>query len=134
MSERRMTSQRRAVLEAVFSHGGHPTADEVFDIVRSRLPGTSLSTVYRNLGILVEQGEISAIHGPCSELHYDRRCLDHGHVHCSVCGSVSDVDVHRDGVADLAPIVASGYRIDNVYITFTGVCPACSRERMEEER
>jgi Fe2+ or Zn2+ uptake regulation protein len=130
--ERRMTSQRRAVLAAVTAHGCHPTADDVFHLVKRRLPGISISTVYRNLGILVEQGEIAAVTGPCSELHYDHRTHDHCHVHCMVCGSVTDFELCPGDVAALASLSDSGYIVDNVYVN--GVCPGCAGGDRKERK
>jgi Fur family ferric uptake transcriptional regulator len=130
-SERRMTSQRQAVLEAVIAHGCHPTADDVFYIVKRKLPGISLSTVYRNLGVLVEQGEISAVRGPCSELHYDHDGHRHGHVYCEVCGSVTDVELSAGDLAALASLVDSGYLIGTVYLT--GICAGCAGAEGKEK-
>ena len=48
-----LTVQRRAVLEAVLDRGDHPTADQVYDEVKERLPGLSRTTVYRVLETLV---------------------------------------------------------------------------------
>jgi Fur family ferric uptake transcriptional regulator len=132
LTARRMTVQRRAVLDALLSHANHPTADEIYDAVRKRLPRISLSTVYRNLGILIEQGEIIEVHGPCSELHYDHITHDHCHVRCSLCGRVCDVHVSPIDVQTVLPEVASGFNIENVHITFTGVCPSCQKENQEE--
>ena len=122
---RRMTVQRRAVLDAVNFLGNHPTAEEIYDRVRSSFPGISLSTVYRNLGVLLEQGEIQAVAGPGNELHYDHRLEDHCHFHCSVCGGVADSEMLPSEAESLRCGMGPGYRIDSVYIYFTGVCPAC---------
>jgi Fur family ferric uptake transcriptional regulator len=131
-SERRMTSQRKAVLEAVIAHGNHPTADDVFYLVKRRLPGISLSTVYRNLGVLAEQGEISAVRGPCSELHYDHNAHHHGHVYCEVCGSVTDVEFCAGDLSVLASLVDSGYLIGTLYLT--GICAGCAGSEGKEKR
>ena len=82
----------------------------------------------------MEQGDISAVRGPCSELHYDHLNHDHCHVHCSVCGSVRDVELASAELEGLIDGVASGYCIENVYIIFTGVCPSCRTGEEGEER
>ena len=56
-----MTQQRRVILEELRKHNTHPSADEVYDMVRARLPKISLGTVYRNLEILTELGEIQTL-------------------------------------------------------------------------
>lgn len=135
-SARRWTKQRQVVLEEIIRLGCHPTADDIFDAVRKCLPKVSLSTVYRNLGILIEQGEILEVHGPCHELHYDHNTTDHCHVRCSVCGRICDVDIEPIDVKTVLPAAASGYTIEKVHITFTGVCPSCAagEEREDEKR
>ena len=54
----RMTTQRRVILDELRSTGSHPTADQLYERVRRRLPRISLGTVYRNLEILAGQGVI----------------------------------------------------------------------------
>lgn len=54
----RMTRQRAVILEELRKTATHPTADELYSIVRRRLPRISLGTVYRNLDFLADSGEI----------------------------------------------------------------------------
>ena len=53
-----ITKQRQVILEELKKTASHPTADEVFLMVRQRLPRISLGTVYRNLELLSENGTI----------------------------------------------------------------------------
>jgi Fur family ferric uptake transcriptional regulator len=133
-SIRRRTKQRQIVLEEIIRHGCHPTADDVFKAVRIRLPRISLSTIYRNLGILVEQEAISAVYGACNELHYDHNTHDHCHIRCSSCGRVCDVDMDPIDVKTVLPHLASGFIIENVHITFTGICPSCKSGEEKEDK
>ena len=57
----RMTHQRRIILEELRNTRSHPTADEVYEIVRKRIPKISLGTVYRNLELLSESGVIQKL-------------------------------------------------------------------------
>ena len=52
------TIQRKVILEELSLLKSHPTADELFQIVRIRLPKISLATVYRNLADLAASGRI----------------------------------------------------------------------------
>jgi len=134
-SKRRRTKQRQVILEEIIRHGSHPTADDIFKAVRERLPRISLSTVYRNLGILVECEDISAVYGACNELHYDHNTHNHCHIRCSNCGKVCDVDVELIDVKTVLPHLASGFIIDKVHITFTGLCPSCTAgDEREDEK
>ena len=55
---RRITKQRQVILEELRKLNTHPSADEIYKVVRRRLPRISLGTVYRNLEVLVQMGEI----------------------------------------------------------------------------
>ena len=56
-----MTKQRKVILEELRKQHTHPSADEVYRMVRHRLPRISLGTVYRNLEVLVQMGEIQKL-------------------------------------------------------------------------
>src|SRR2546426_10091323 len=52
----RLTEPRRIILDVVRATDAHPSAALVYRLVRRRLPGVSLATVYRNLRVLAAQG------------------------------------------------------------------------------
>ena len=77
--------------------GVHPTADEVYQVVRKRLPRISLGTVYRNLDVLSESGEISRLDRCGAQYRFDGDLEQHYHIRCSSCGRVDDIEgVFRD--------------------------------------
>ena len=59
-----LTSQRRVILEALLKRKDHPTADQVYELVRDRLPGLSRATVYRALETLVQAGAARKVFHP----------------------------------------------------------------------
>ena len=131
---RRMTKQRVIVFNTVKALGSHPTAYEIFERVRKELPGVSLSTVYRNLSILVDQGDILTVRGIGQEAHYDHNLHDHYHVQCRICGKVSDI--HTDFIVPscINTNNEEGYIIEDMLITLIGICPECAnRMKVEDE-
>ena len=127
---RRNTRQRQMVLEEVRSRCDHPTAEQIYQSVYERDPRVSQATVYRNLHLLAEEGEILSIKAPGVE-HFDLRRDVHPHMVCTRCGSVVDVplplgDTGLDGrAAD-----ATGWKVIDHAVLFRGICPAClKRER-----
>ena len=130
---RRMTKQRVIVFNTIKSLGSHPTAFEIFERVRQELPRVSLSTVYRNLNILVGQGDILPVRGLGQEVHYDHNVHDHCHVLCSICGKVSDIHTDFIDPSRINPRDAEGYVIDDVLITLIGVCPECAKRAKKED-
>lgn len=62
--QRRNTKQRKLVLDAVRQSYNHPTADEIYNAVRAQDDKISRGTVYRNLNLLADAGEILSIKTP----------------------------------------------------------------------
>jgi Fur family ferric uptake transcriptional regulator len=66
-----MTRQRKVILEELRNVDTHPSADEIYEMVRKRLPHISLGTVYRNLEILSETGAIQKLELGCAQKKFD---------------------------------------------------------------
>jgi Fur family ferric uptake transcriptional regulator len=124
----RMTPQRSIILEELRKTKSHPTADEVYALVRRRLPRVSLATVYRNLDTLTRAGLIQTVElGGCPR-RYDSWVDDHIHVRCLDCGRVDDI---TDGLLRRTRKrveEVSGYSISGHHLEFTGRCPGCERK------
>ena len=88
-----MTKQRAVILEVLRSDKCHHTAEELFELARVKLPGISRATVYNNLRALEEEEIIRRISGDGGPDRYDNSFIPHGHLICSVCGSVTDIDI-----------------------------------------
>jgi len=125
MQKGRNTRQRIVILEELMKLKTHPTADELYDKVKRRLPKISLGTVYRNLEMLANEGKIKRLDMYGSAKRYDADMSDHSHMRCIKC----------DGVFDLPPLHClkfnrtlnrvQGHKIMNYSITFYGVCSSC---------
>lgn len=124
MAQSRMTRQRAVILEVLRSVHTHPTADEIHGMVRERLPHISLGTVYRNLEILTNAGEILRLDRAGIQKHFDGNPTPHQHVRCKCCGKIGDVvsPVHLptpDGA------YAENFTIQDVEVEFVGLCLDC---------
>jgi Fe2+ or Zn2+ uptake regulation protein len=113
------------VLEAV-CQGTHPAAREIFDTI-AKDERISLGTVYRNLMILEEEGEIVQVKSDPELVRYDRRLDLHHHLRCTVCGRVFDMPLAYDSGFDRKAAKESGCRIERHSITFEGICRDCMR-------
>jgi len=92
----RFTSQRAAVYDNLCAAHNHPTAEEIYAVVRRKLPKISLATVYKALEALVEcrlAVKLTAADGPC---RYDSRTDDHYHLHCLKTQRIEDLDTPFD--------------------------------------
>jgi len=121
----RMTKQRMVILEELRRVHTHPTADEIYGMVRQRLPRISLGTVYRNLDLLAESGDILKLESAGSQKRFDGNVTPHQHVRCAQCGRVGDV-VEPVRVPDISAARAPGFLILSGRIEFEGVCEQCA--------
>lgn len=121
----RMTKQRRVILEELKKVTSHPTADEVYRMVREKLSKISLGTIYRNLDILSESGLIQKLEVGGSHKRFDANVEDHYHIRCTECGSIDDIP--KKSVPGLEDVFsgALGYKITGHRIELVGICPDC---------
>ena len=126
---RRNTVQRSLVLNAVRKLHCHATADEVYEEIIKEHPSISKATVYRNLNLLSEMGEIHRLEIPGSADHFDHITTNHCHVKCRECGRVFDVDM--DYVSDLEKGIRDNHGFDftGYDIIFRGICPECKKQK-----
>jgi len=122
----RMTRQRRVILEELRKVNTHPSADEVYEIVRKRLPRISLGTVYRNLEILSESGDIQKLEPGCSLKRFDGNPYEHCHIRCVHCDRIADAPMEADLEIDLGKVNSSDFEIIGHRLEFFGLCPECS--------
>lgn len=121
----RYSKQCNLVRQAVEQCGDHPTADRVYQKVRSVYPRISLGTVYRNLAQLSLSGSLLQISGFPGADHYDHNTAPHAHFCCDRCGALHDVAV-RDLREQRDEIERdTGHKITSVQITIRGICNDC---------
>ena len=124
MSQTRMTKQRTVILEVLRSVHSHPTADEIYGMVREKLPRISLGTVYRNLELLTNAGEILRLDRAGIQKHFDGNLMPHQHVRCKQCGRIGDV-IPPTSVPGLDDARAKDFTIHGVEVEFIGMCRDC---------
>ncbi|CAB5138586.1 Peroxide stress regulator PerR, FUR family [Olavius algarvensis associated proteobacterium Delta 3] len=122
----RMTPQRKVILEALRQVDSHPSADEVYEMVRRRLPRISLGTVYRNLEMLSERGEIQKMEYGGSLKRFDGNPTEHYHIRCSCCDRIVDAPFPPMAGIDREVDKVTGYHILGHRLEFIGLCPACA--------
>ena len=88
-----MTKQRELVLEVVRANKEHYTAAQIFELAKKRMPTISRATVYNNLKALENMGLIRRITGDDAFDRYDSAFVPHGHMVCTNCGEMWDVDI-----------------------------------------
>ena len=124
----RFTRQRQIILEEVQRQQRHPSAKEVYDAVKARLPNISLGTVYRGLGVLVELGLIHKVeHGEYAR--FDANLTEHHHLICTDCDQLLDVDAPFSEPLNTQQFKARGFEVRGYKLELYGLCPTCANER-----
>lgn len=120
-----LTSQRKAVLEALGESRGHPSAEDVYLLVKKKNPRVALGTVYQALSVLEEIGMIGAKHWSESPTRYDLNVEPHLDIRCLGCGAVSEIP--GVGLGDLEDRLraATPYKVTRAAVVVEGLCPAC---------
>jgi len=122
----RLTTQRQIILEELAKVKSHPTANEVYDMVRKRLPRIGLGTVYRNLELMADSGIILKLEVGGTQKRFDATVDPHYHIRCTSCGKVEDIEMAVQKSINQAAETSSNYTILGHHIEFTGICDHCN--------
>ena len=128
----RSTQQRIVILEELRSNNDHPSADELYERVRKKLPRISLGTVYRNLEVLSQLGEIQKLNLSGSLKRYDGIPGKHYHIRCINCDRVDDAPIAPLNQIEDELYQATVFEIIGHNLEFTGLCPACTKENQNK--
>ena len=131
---KRNTIQRSLVFEAVNKLQCHATADEIYQTIMKEHPNISRATVYRNLKLLSETGEIRKMEIPGGPDRFDHRIQEHCHVRCEKCGRVFDVDMEYITGLEKNITESHGFAFTGYDILFRGICPDCQKSRKQKNR
>jgi Fur family peroxide stress response transcriptional regulator len=126
-----LTRQRRVVLEVLRASDAHPTAAEVFEAARRRMPTISYATVYNSLRYLKEAGLVREVAFGSGASRYDRETARHDHAICSKCGTLADFDLPATVALMQSAARSCGFEAETVHLTLVGLCPEC-RHKGEE--
>lgn len=124
----RMTHQREVILDELNRNKSHPTADELYERIKKKLPRVSLATVYRNLEILSEAGLIKKLEISGRQKRFDWDPGDHDHVFCTKCQRIDNIITPSAPALDVEPEQGKGYQITGCRIEFFGLCPSCRKQ------
>ena len=121
----RFTSQRQVILEELKKVKSHPTVNEIYDMVRKRLPRIGLGTVYRNLDILAKLGIIRKLEVDSKQKRFDGDITPHYHIRCIKCNRVDDIFIKMDRGLEKSAASCCDYKILDHHTQFSGICSKC---------
>jgi Fe2+ or Zn2+ uptake regulation protein len=123
-----LTSQRRAVLEALEEARGHPSAEDIYLIVKKKNPRVALGTVYQALSVLEEIGVIGSKHWSESPTRYDLNVEPHLDIRCAGCGEVAEIPGVELGGLEERIRDNTTYEVTRAMLVIEGLCPVCRRD------
>lgn len=129
MAELKHSRQRDLIKDFLMTRKDHPTADIVYMNVRKQNPNISLGTVYRNLTLLADIGEIARLRVGDGVDHFDADTSLHYHFVCTQCGAVTDLKMESiENIMETAIADFDGH-IEGHVTYFYGTCGRCARSQ-----
>ena len=122
--------KRNAILSCLRQTTVHPSAEWVHTQLKAEYPDISLGTVYRNLNLFKEQGDIISLGTVRGVERFDGNTNPHVHFICGDCGLIldlADIDVPQE--LNKAAARSSGGRVNSCQLTFTGTCNNCKNQK-----
>jgi Fur family peroxide stress response transcriptional regulator len=104
----------------------HPTADEIFERAKNRMPEISFATVYNCLSVLVRCGLVRQVTLDRSPTRFCPNMREHCHFFCEECGQVTDIDLPGRGAIEQVTL-PEGFKVATFDISLKGVCPRCGK-------
>ena len=124
--------KRNAILAYLRQTKDHPSAEMVFTHLKPEYPDLSLGTVYRNLSMFKNKGEIMSVGTVNGVERFDGNVNPHVHFACVQCDAVLDLpelDIPRRLPSQAMKLV--GGRVDSFQLTFSGICGECANEKLQ---
>jgi len=121
------SKQKEVILRIMKSTSSHPTADWVYEQARKEIPNISLATVYRNLKLLKDSGELLELDLGPGQSHYNGNTNNHYHFRCEKCGQLFDIEQAVDTAMDEEVAQKTGHDVTHHVLEFRGICKHCRR-------
>ena len=122
----RITPQRLEILKILARSEGHPSVEEIYNVLVRDFPTTSLATVYKTITLLKEMGEVLELEFSQGSNRYDgSKPYPHPHVVCTRCKRIVDPDLESLSAMTAEVSEQTGFRVVNHRLDFYGLCPQC---------
>lgn len=133
MATLKYSRQRESIKEFLMTRTDHPTADVVYENMKLIYPNISLGTVYRNLSLLADIGEIKKLPSFAGADHFDGRTEQHCHFMCTCCNKI--IDMNSESINHIMESASREFKgeISDYSARFFGICEDCLKELKKEE-
>ena len=132
MATLKYSRQRESIKEFLQTRTDHPTADVVYENMKLIYPNISLGTVYRNLSLLADLGEIKKLSSFAGADHFDGCTERHCHFMCTRCNRIMDLE--SEGIHHIMDNAGENFggEITDYSARFFGLCEDCLKETQKE--
>ncbi|MBC8412269.1 MAG: transcriptional repressor [Nitrospira sp.] len=120
----KLTPQRIAILDYLKDNKMHPSAEDIYGMVKKKFPTMSFATVYNTLEALRDKGKIRELKLDSTKRRYDPDISNHYHLICTKCNEIRDV--YKTLKIDTSNSMFHGYTKLGTNVEFFGLCPKCS--------
>ena len=131
MKRFRLTPQRLAIRKFLEGNFLHPSAEEIYEVLRKQFPTLSLATVYNTLEVLRERGEIIEVDGDATKKRFDPVVSQHHHLICVRCKKI--LDIPEKWKCTLTEAEKRGFEIIRSQVIFHGLCPQCRSRKIQKQ-
>src|SRR2546428_6255191 len=121
----RLTSQRQAIIDSVFSTDEHFTAEQLLEWSRRRDKSVSRATVYRTLPLLTESGLVREMDFGKDYKFYDPNYAEHpnhNHIICQDCEKIVEFESEKIEQIENEITHRLGFSIKAQRLQITGTC------------
>ncbi|MBR0277025.1 MAG: transcriptional repressor [Clostridia bacterium] len=125
------SKQREAIKEMLYKRNDHPTAEQLYSDLKNDFPNISLGTVYRNLSLLEQIGEIAKISAGKDSVRYDGILEPHSHFMCTECDSLIDLDITLDTDIYSDVETSANGKVNSHSLIFYGLCSKCQKNKRQ---
>lgn len=121
--------QRELIKKALSKRIDHPTAEDIFEEIHEIDPNISLATVYRNLNLLADNGEIRRVRYQGVSDRYDHIMTEHFHFVCNKCGKVRNLSIKTE-FAKMDDLIKNeiASSVEHHDLIVYGVCKECQQD------
>jgi Fur family peroxide stress response transcriptional regulator len=125
----KITPQRCAIYKKLMQAKNHPTADEMFNIVKKEFPNISCDTVHRTLLTFAEIGLVDVIPTKGGPRRFDPDMEKHHHFHCLDCGEIVDFSSDEFDNLRIPNHIQNDFTVFTKRVVLNGLCKQCRRKK-----
>ena len=125
MAALKYSRQREEIKKHLAARRDHPTAEMIYTELKEQDARLSLGTVYRNLSLLTQIGEVRKIQTQEGPDHFDGDISPHYHFVCRQCRQIFDLRVPEIGGRIDEGARQQDFEVEQIQLTAYGLCGTC---------